>query len=279
LDESALDPTREIILDDEPAPEVDVKIKVEKQPIWKRDGHLDEAAYEDHMVRLVDDLLDESERAWKMTKQRWMHADKRLELDLIFDILQSSSAIKSDLPLVPQAIEEKIAVQVESLPRPSVVARQETQEQFVGALNQFVGEELDSNDFDILMMKVALDMARFNLGIIKQSVDPYGTGPFGQKGKILLKRVDPRHIYPDPLSSTFEGCRYLIEARPMDLSDVRELFPLRGQEVLPESTYTLNRRGETRADEIEISQGSNGSVHTIGERQRALVKEMWIRDD
>ena len=279
MEEYGLDP-RDIILNDEPeAPKLDLKIKPAKDPIWKRDGHLTEEAYEEHMVRLVDDLLDESERAWKMTKQRWMHADKRLELDLIFDILQSSTAIKSDLPLVPQAIEEKIAVQVESLPRPSIVARQETQEQFVGALNQFVGEELDSNDFDILMMKIALDMARFNLGIIKQSVDPYGTGPFGQKGKILLKRVDPRHINPDPLSTTFEGCRYIIEARPMDLSDIRELFPLRGQEVGSEAAFTLNRRGETRADEIEVSQGSSGSVHTIGERQRALVKEMWIRDD
>ena len=250
------------------------------EPSWELDGFADEEEREKHMVRLVDDLLDESTRAWKDIKQRWMQADKRLEPDSGMEIIGAGSGTsRSDLPFVPQAIEEAIAVMVESLPRPQVLPRQAKQEQFTSALNYFVGEELDANDFDLIMARCALDIKRFCLGIIKQSVDRYAKGPFGQSGKIMLSRVDPRHIWPDPLSATWAECRYVIEARPMDLSTIREMFPDKGMQVHSESTYSLSRNDIGDAEPQTGGGIEFDSGYVIGERQRALVKELWLNDD
>lgn len=244
-------------------------------PQYKYEGCTDVEEYEGNYVRLVDDLLEESTQKFKKKKDRWYKMAKRLEMEgSQYDV--NSAVTRTDIPLVPQAVEEAVALQVESLPRPSASPRQSAQEKFAGALNYFMSEELDSNDFDMVVARAILDAKCFSFGCVKQSVDMDQTGPLGQPGRIIFKNIDPRHVWPDPYAKSWrwEDMRYLVIAEPMDLSDIRELWPGKGHLVGPEGDYTSGR-----GTKEGIVHETVGDDWVIGKRNRALVKECWLKDD
>lgn len=238
--------------------------------------------YEKYYVRLVEDLYEESRRAFKPIKQRWMEADKRLELDKLFEMSSFGSATRTDIALVPQAVEKRISLLVENLPRPQIGPRQAGQEDMVGAINYFMNEVLDQNQFDMLVARIALDMARFNIGVIKITTDENGFGPFGEEGRIIMSKCDPRYVWPDPFAKSWrwEDMKYLCVAEPHDLSDIRLRYGKAGRRVEAESFYSLKRETLDGDEDMSgILQTSNESGHKIGERERVLVKELWLKDN
>lgn len=71
----------------------------------------------------------------------------------------------------------------------------------------------------------------------------YGCGIFGPswnpalaegQGDAVCRRVDPYRLLPDPQASSFEDCRYVIEAGRVPLYEIRRRFPERGHLVEPD---------------------------------------------
>ena len=273
-----------ILSDDETVETEKEEKSDEPEETWEQEGFDDFEAYQDYYVRFVDDLLDQSRKHWKPIKQRWMEADKRLELEQLSGLLADSRPTRTDLALTPAAVEKAIAATIDSLPRPTVGPKQVSDEDMSGGLNYFMGEVLDSNYFDLLMARVELDKKRFGIGSIKQSIDPNHTGPFGQPNKIVLTKTDPRYIWPDPLGKSWRWAdlTFLIVAEPMDLAEIRTRYTDRGFLVQPESNYSRKNEGgddaEGRAGKMEISSPNADNGYKLGERNRALVKELWLKD-
>lgn len=246
---------------------------------WQEEGFESYGDYEKYYCRLVDDLLDQSRRFWQPKKDRWKSADRLLELDNSTGF--QNDAMRSDVPVLPQAVEEAISLLTESLPRPQTAARQAAQDDMASALNYFISEELDANEFDVLMARVALDMKKFNIGCIKQSIDRNGHGPFGNDGNIRLTKVDPRHIWPDPFAKSWRWGDYLflVVAEPDDLANIRERFPMTGKNVRPESQYSIGTDSDDKEyGESWVPNENDGATGILGERHRALVKECWLND-
>lgn len=257
---------------------------IEKET-WQNEGFDSFEEYQAAKCYLVECKFKESDTFWKSTKQLWYSCDKRLDMERTGPVIftGSYSSSESDLPLVPQAIEEAIAVMTDTLPKPTVSPRQASQEEMCSALNYFIEEELDSNDFNLLMARVALDIKRFNLGVVKQTVDLYQRGPLGHEGKVILKKIDPRYVYPDPFSKgwRFEDYRYLIVCEPMDLSEIAEKYPDRGHLVKCEESYSLGMEEQGEADvpttsiyDSPMNQNKSGT-----KRERVILKELWIKDE
>lgn len=268
-------------------------------PWWQRE--LDEEGepkyesqedYEEANVAKVDAWLIESRRYHRAVKKQWARAVSRFErsLDKLSDMSGASDEpAYSDLPFLYKAILELVAMLFDSLPRPQYLPRQATEDEFVGALNYWGAWELDANDFDITMFDIGLDINLFNLGILKQTVDPEGTGPFDQDGRIVFRKTEPRYFWPDPYAGTLKwgDAKYWIFAEPYDLGDIRKTYPTTGFRVEPESRYSTMRgdkdSGEEGGDDdtgtiMQSPANAIGLTGPVGERWRAVVKECWLLD-
>lgn len=253
--------------------ELERELKTLDTPQWKFEGCDSREEYEEQYVRLVDDLYGESESAFIKIKRAWMRDIKRVRMDDEHEITGTVS--KTDLPLVPPAIEDAVAMTVENLPRGNASPRQSSQEDFAGALNYFMGEEYDANDFDWIAARAVFDALVFSFGCSKQTVDMEQSGPLGNVGRVIFKNIDPRYVWPDPRAKSWrwEDMRYLIVAEPMDLSEVRERWPGQGHLVTPEGEYSDKRNDLELGETEEVGDG-----YTVGQRHRALVKECWLKD-
>ncbi|HEY9684697.1 MAG TPA: hypothetical protein V6C86_24160 [Oculatellaceae cyanobacterium] len=265
----------------EPEKKPDPKKEEDDKPTWQEEEWESYEAYEDYYVRLVDDLYKQSREKWRTYKERWLDSERRLELD---GLPQRQRPTRSELTLVPQAVEKAISIALDSLPRPTASSKQVTEEDFVAALNFFMGESMDQNNFDLLVARMMLDMKRFNLGVLKQTFDRNQKGPFNQDTKIVFTKTDPRYVWPDPFGKSWawQDMAYLCVAEPMDLADIRSIWTDRGFLVEGESTYSTSADTDDSSGMVggtmEISSPTMDNGFTIGERKRAMVKEMWLKD-
>lgn len=242
-------------------------------PQYLFDGCRDEDEHEQNMVRLVDDLLEESKSKWRDLKTRWARAAMRLHM---FDKLAVRAGVdRTDLPITPQAIEESIALLLEGLSRPQPHSRDSTQDGFVGALTHFFDRELVANSFDLLMGRVMYDQKINFMGIVKTTYETGKPGPYTNDGRITMRAVSAQYFYPDPLARgpRWEDSKYWIFAEPEDKTSIMARFPGKGHLVKPENAYTMART-EQEAEGVKAV-----GAYTIGKRQRVLVKECWIKDD
>lgn len=238
---------------------------------WRSEGFLSEKDYEEHYVALVDDLLLEAEKSERDIQQRRMRIDKRLE-----EMSQTLSIghEATNVNIVPQAIEEAVALMVENLPRAKAVARGSEDKEFAGQLSAAMDQEYDSNDFEgAVLPKVLWNSKKFYLGIVKVVWDRDMPGEFNNKGGNRLVSIDPRlfHIDPKAKGYTRKDMRYIVVEEPMDLSEVRARYPHKNVE--PEGDGISEIRTKDPAFK------SIGSEYVIGQRHRVIVKECWLNSD
>lgn len=269
-----------------------------QRPMWQDDDENgdwdDEENYREYWVQLVDDWLQQSQDYFRTVKREWASATRKFEhfLDRLREMVSSrSDPAFTSLPYLFNMINEIVALLFDSLPRPSYQSRQAAIDDFAGALNYYSNWELDSNDFDMTMYEIGLDVQLYNLGVMKQTIEEEEDGPFEREGRIIMSRTEPRYCNPDPFAKKmdWEYMNYFIEASPYDVGDIRRMFPEHGGEVTPESHYSVSRAdagsGDIADDEsLEthiIKSPANsikGGPFTLGTRGRAQVKECWLKD-
>jgi hypothetical protein len=268
------------------------------RPQWKTDiidGRQFESyeEYEAYWNDCVKTWLEASRNAFGKVKKEWAYAIRRFEK--FTERMKEVSSAKADpaatnLPFLQKALIELVAILFDSLPRPQAQGRQASEDDLIGALNYYIGEECDANNFDMTMYDIGLDIQLCNLGVLKQTVDMDGQGPFGHQGEIVMTRVEPRYIHPDPLAGKLEwkSMKYLIVAEPCDLTDIRLKYKELGIFVEAESAYTTTRSDEDAGESKGIadsqpnvikSPANYGDTILSGKvRQRALLKECWFKD-
>lgn len=279
-----LRPTLEVVKPEEP------RLVTEPIPPWEEDGYLDEwgdeetarKKYEEDQVALVEGLFEESKEYYEKQKARWVRADKLVDLEHILDTLLDRHPEKTRLPYLPQAIEEWLSVRHANVLRPSAGSRQSAFDQVVAAGNYIMEQELDANRYNLLRLRVGLDQLKFRIGFIRTSVDTASIGIFGQKGEHRLDRVDPRYVWPDRYATSWEwrDMKYMVIATPMDISDVRRMWPDKGFLVRPDShswAGVEDEKGKERGTLIMRSAAKKGE-YQIGQRERVLVLECYLKD-
>lgn len=239
-------------------------------PPWEEEGFESREEYEEWYVALVDDLIKESETYWKDEKARMMEVDKRLEL---IGPVRRQATSSSDINLVQQAVEEAVALLIETLPRPRASNKTVDDQEFAGQLTAAMNQEMDANEFESTVMpKTAYNMKKFFVGVQKITWDPYANGQFGNRGRIVVTNIDPRLVHIDPYATGYRRhqMRYLATEEPMDLAEARALWP--HVNIEPETLVTVNRK----SDKTSIYEGSTHGGHKVGQRERVIVKELWL---
>jgi hypothetical protein len=265
--------------------EYEARLITEPIPIWEEDEYDSKEHYEQEMVELVESLFEESREKYEKKKMQWASADKLIELEHILDSLVESHPEKTRIPYLPQAIEEWLAVRHGDNLRPSAAARQQAFDKIVAAGNYIMDRELDANLYNLLRLRIGIDQLKCRIGFMGITVDKYATGIFGQPGEHRLQRIDPRYVWPDPHAESWQwrDMKYLIIARPMDMSDVRKLWPDKAGKVKPMSSLSwADGREELNPDNTRGTQHMdrrNGKgEYQIGKRDRVLVMECYVRD-
>ncbi len=247
---------------------------------WQLEGFEDEECYEDHYVRVVNDLYDQAYEFWKPIKQRWMRLDKRLRLAGTFGL--KGSPTTSDLVLLPQAIEKAVSMQTEARPRPNVETVSVADEQFVGILNLCGSLEMDAGGFDGILKRALYDAKKYGIGFIKQTVCDE-KGLFNADRSLRFTKVDPRNIFPDPMANSWDwrDQAFLICAERRDITEIRTLWPEEGWEVEGEELYSrdYDHAKDGGVAGIAWTSKMNGDQHTFGKRKGALVKECWLKQN
>lgn len=122
-------------------------------------------------------------------------------------------------------------------------------------------------------------------GFLRVQWDPDG---FHGLGDVIVDDVDPRHILPDPDALDDRRWAYVIVETPMDLMEIRRLFPVEGKRVTPEDNMSIRDRtstgppGDLSWATYEGPMSNTTLVgHTIKgyKKARALVLDCFVKDD
>ncbi len=254
---------------------------------WQKDGFESYQDYQDYTVRFAEALYRESQEFWKSTKKGWYRAVRRLENGNADTEAGISRPTMTRLPLLESALEEAVATQVESMPRPQCTSRQATQDDFAAGLSYYMAEACDANGFGLMLARTITNSKKVFCGIIKTTVDWNQMGPLGKKGKIIFKNIDARNWYPDPYCNSYnwDDARFWCFVEAMDCAEIREQWPITGDKVKPESAYSTSFKSDMDPDDSTAGSREWSSPFNqqdsfiLGERHRAAVKELWLKDE
>lgn len=274
----------------EPLTELDVDysdlVEAIPEPTWKRDGYESRQDYERALVRLVKDCYQESYEKYSKEKMKWKRADKLVELEHVLNYAANSDPSETRLPTLIEAIEEYMSSRLDESLIPAIESRQAAMDPLVETLNYYMGEVLDANRYQFLKLRLRFDQLRYRIGFFYFGVDARSEGLFGHKGKHIIDRIDPRCVWPDAYAKDwrFDNMRYLIIARVMDLTEVVRTWPSSAGRIVrdPNMSGAARATSEDEADSNTGSsikfQGNTAAGYTIGQRDRCVVYECYLRD-
>lgn len=252
-------------------------------PTWQEDGFDSEEDYEKHYTKLVHSLFKQSVNEFYKEKAEWDKSEKLIQLEHIINSSIDSHPSKTRFPLLIKLIEEYVATRTADIMRPQASSRQPDMDQAVGALNYFKDVELDDNQYELKMVLKAMHQLRCKIAFMRTDVDPDEPGPFGHDGKHKVSLVDPRCVWPDPYAKTWDWKEhaFVIISRPMDLSEIKRIWPGKGHLVQADETFTYSDgQSQNQAANSQIVRNlmSSPTGHQVGKRERALVLECYLRD-
>ena len=187
----------------------------------------------------------------------------------------------SPIALAYAYVQERTALLTNNAAQPQIVAQQESQNQYVSALNHIIGAEMTANNFDQILTDCAYDGTFYNVAYLKTLVDDNRYGIYGQKGKICVERVHPEDMYPDPYAKHFswEYWDYIIHKHEMEIGDIRQRWPITGFEISDTSETSMYSSMETQKSEDNIvSPIPKLAKGPAIKRQRISVYECWFKD-
>lgn len=138
---------------------------------------------------------------------------------------------------------------------------------------------------DLRVMEAAVWAEVCGTGFLRIGWDPdryYGMGD------VTVEAIDPRCILPDPDAETERGMQFVIYETILDLSDIRRLFPRRGEAVKPEDSYSSKEGGYVSSNltpgtpyQGPLVEGDSllGRQTPGYKKARARVLDAFVRDD
>lgn len=248
----------------------------------------DQEQWEKYWVGFIETKLQQSREKSRRNKREWWRAIQEYEL---FDDKQMKSPTEqnpcdSKIPWVRIGVRNRVALLLDNAPVPQFEPRQDSQEQFVAGLNYCSEWELDANDFQETLYDWVTDIQLCGLGILKTTIDPNETGPFGHVNRIEVETVEPRYFHPDPSakSVSLKRMKWFIVAAPYDIGTIRLRYHESGGRVDSEPAYDsvgqmgLDKDGDYITGRVMQSPANDGRDVQTGFEGKAVVKEMWLKD-
>ena len=261
----------------------------EDMRVWERDspdwvGEDGKRSYRQHWSSTINSWVQQARSTQDKPKNTARKALQQVEY--IEDAAQVAYSIERSLAYQPLAlayaqIQEQTALLCSNPPRGHVVAMQESEAAYVGAINQVIDAEFKANNFDQTLYDTVYDGAFYNVGWWKTSVDFSQYGAFGQKGKICIDRVDPEDMHVDPRAKqlSWEYMAYVVQQMELEIGEIRQMYPITGFDVPDEYESTMyTTMQDQKAEDTIISPVQKLARGQAWKRQKIKVYEAWFKD-
>lgn len=255
-------------------------------PPWQRDNTEfgSESDYEDHWVRTIEDWAKQSQNKFDTWKKKC--EDILLEMESLkvswnstYDDPQSLAAEPVQLAFAD--VHEQVAVAASNYPHPIYLPQQDSENQYVSALNIFKDMILKMNSFGKKFIDAQYNISVYELAIFRTTFDEDQTGPFGQKGKVCIDVVNPKHVHLDPKATAldWEYMSYIIVDHFMELGDVRKKYPERGF-LVPDTAgdYLFGEEPDRSLHNYIESPIPKLAVGETTARRLVRIRECWFKD-
>lgn len=263
--------------------------KYEKLNVWERDdkdwtGDEGKIKYRGHWSSTIHSWVSQARSVQDKPRSA---ARKALEqVEFVEDAAQVAYSIERSLAFQPMAfahayIQEQTALLCSNPPRGQVIASQEAEAPYVGALNQLLDSEFKFNNFDQTLYDTVYDGIFYNVGWWKTSVDFTQYGTFGQLGRINIDRIDPEDMHVDPRAKRldWESLGYIVQQMELEIGEIREMYPITGFEIPDEmETATYSSMQDQKAEDNILSPVNKLARGQSWKRQKIKVYEAWFKD-
>jgi hypothetical protein len=163
------------------------------------------------------------------------------------------------------------ALLTDAKPRPDVGTRRPTLDPLGKEMRKIVEAIWFMQDMDRKVARICYDLQIFGKAFMKVIWDP---GLAWGEGDISILRVDPRYMFVDNVDDLSKS-QYICYRAPLPLWEIRQLFPERGQLVVPDVTATS---ADYDVDPYKLPQPIRPGATYMTGIQRAWVEEWLVRD-
>lgn len=262
-----------------------------EQPHWKRDSPEGEpwqskAQYDAHWSSTIVEWQRAYQDDWGSLVSQWKSAVDYVEQlpagvdQTEFDIFAPERAVALErLPYALCGIRQVVSLIFGNYPQPKYLSPNMGFDQYTQALNQCKDIELKANGFGSLAFDLGMDIEYAGWGCLKTYVDTDQSGPFGQKGKIVIQKIDPAKIAVDPKAKRLKwsDLQYVILEEKLDLGAARRMYP--GAQIDDDMVGTDKPSRDGMFGKNILS-----PVSIVGEsksyaRKEVRLLECWFKDD
>lgn len=257
-----------------------------KAPQWVREGCNSEAEYQNKYCQFVRECYEESREAFREEKEVWQLCYERLT-NTQKTAIRSASILEEAIaramfPIMRNSMLEEIASLYAGQYAPVYKALSKESQQMISLANRYLIIELKLNDWDTLKFELGVDGFVADIWIVKIYTDDEEPGPFGEKERIIIDRINPMNCYPDPKATRWKWSQmaYFIVEQSEEIGTVRRRFQDKARLIDKNLSEPADPNKEKWAgSQLMVLTGQKKQWQSGQERLQIQVKECWLHDD
>ncbi len=274
--------------DDETLPRLTVEeyIAYLKAPQWVREGCTSYSEYQNQYCQKVREWYEESREAFRQEKEIWQLCYERLT-NVQKAALGSSATLeeaiaRASFPIMRNSMLEEISSLYAGQYAPVYKALGKGAQQMISLANRYLIIELKLNSWDTLKFELGVDGFVADIWIVKLFTDDDDSGPFGEKERIRIDRINPLNAYPDPKATRWKwsDMSYFIVEQDEEIGVVRRRFQDKAALI---DRYLAEpddpNKEKWAGSQLMALTGQKKQWQSGQERNRLQVKECWLHDE
>lgn len=257
-----------------------------RKATWELDSDRfsEETDYEDYWYATITDWVHQSQTkfdTWKKKCQNVIDDLEGVRLTYNANYDDEMSIANEPVPLNYAQVHEQVALLSANYPHPIYLPQQDSEAQYVSALNVMKDITLKMNSFQTKYIDAEYDTSIYDVAFFKTGIDDSLKGPFGQEGRITIDVLNPRFVHLDPKATRldWEYMSYIVIDHFMELGAVRKKWPDKGY-LVPESTgeYLYDEDGDRNLHNFITSPIPKFNAGETTARKMVRVRECWFKD-
>ncbi len=241
--------------------------------------------YQTYWYALTKQLMSDSRKnigAWQEYASRAQEGLEKLEEGQVGMTDLEEAIAAQPIPFAAAQIDERVAALATNPAIPTVVPMQEQQIPYCTAINMFMEGELEANNYESAVYGLHYDDQFFNCSILKETVNHFERGMYGQMGRIYIEQVDPTTVFWDPLAKKLDWRQmdYLVQLHEMEIGEIKRQYPFAAKKIDSTMTNMLNASQSDPRESTNYIQSPQPQLakERTNSRQKIHVAELWIKD-